>query len=156
MEACLIHEQRLNETPELFDPVVGPRMLQDREIKATDYVKALRRMHELRREAAHSLRDVDVLAVPATMVPALPVAQADADMEAYTRHVQLYVRNCRVGNLLDLCGVVLPCGFTAKGLPIGLMLQGKPFSEAAVLRAAHAYEQATEWHTHRPVLAWAG
>ena len=43
----------------------------------------------------------------------------------------------------------LPCGFTRAGLPVGLQLVGRPFDEATVLRAGHAYEQATEWHTRK-------
>ena len=37
-------------------------------------------------------------------------------------------------------------------LPIGLQLLGKPFGEETVLRIAHAYEQATDWHLARPGL----
>ncbi|MCH7877734.1 MAG: hypothetical protein IH914_00260, partial [candidate division Zixibacteria bacterium] len=44
----------------------------------------------------------------------------------------------------------VPCGFTSEGMPIGLQLAGRPFAESAVLRVAHAYEQATDWHTRRP------
>ncbi len=44
------------------------------------------------------------------------------------------------------------CGFTESGLPIGVQLMGPPFSEETLLRLAHAYEQATDWHTRRPSL----
>ena len=47
------------------------------------------------------------------------------------------------------------CGFSANGLPIGLLLNGKPFGERVVLRAGYAYEQATDWKDRRPDLAWA-
>jgi aspartyl-tRNA(Asn)/glutamyl-tRNA(Gln) amidotransferase subunit A len=53
-------------------------------------------------------------------------------------------------NLSGLPALALPCGFTSDGLPISLQLAGRPFDEATVLRAGHAYEQATEWHTRRP------
>ena len=39
---------------------------------------------------------------------------------------------------------------SAGGLPIGLQIVGRPWAEAAVLRAGHAYEQATDWHRRRP------
>ena len=56
-------------------------------------------------------------------------------------------------NLAGICGVSLPCGFTASPrLPIGLQVLGKQFGEETVLRVAHAYEQATEWHKLRPGL----
>jgi len=40
----------------------------------------------------------------------------------------------------------LPCGFTTGGLPIGLQIASKAWAEDKVLRAGHAYQQATEWH----------
>src|SRR5205814_619391 len=56
----------------------------------------------------------------------------------------------------DMSGVPavsVPCGFTASGLPIGLQLIGRALDEATVLRAARAYERATDWHTRRPELS---
>ncbi len=52
-------------------------------------------------------------------------------------------------NLAGLCGLALPCGFTAAGLPVGLQFLGPALGEARVLRAGRAYEQATAWHTRR-------
>ncbi len=52
-------------------------------------------------------------------------------------------------NLTGLPALSLPCGFDS-GLPIGLQIVGRPFEEGTVLRAAHAYEEATEWHERRP------
>jgi aspartyl-tRNA(Asn)/glutamyl-tRNA(Gln) amidotransferase subunit A len=48
--------------------------------------------------------------------------------------------------------VSVPCGFTAAGLPVGLMIAGPRFSESRVLALANAYERATEWHSRRPPL----
>ena len=55
-------------------------------------------------------------------------------------------------NLAGVPGISVNCGFTAAGLPIGLQILGKPFDEGTILRAAHAYEQATPWRTRRPTL----
>jgi len=46
----------------------------------------------------------------------------------------------------------VPCGFDGLGLPIGLQLLGPAFREEVILRAGHAYEQATEWHMRRPMV----
>jgi aspartyl-tRNA(Asn)/glutamyl-tRNA(Gln) amidotransferase subunit A len=55
-------------------------------------------------------------------------------------------------NLSGLPGISVPGGFTPAGLPIGLQLIARPFDEATLLRAAHAYERATLWHERRPPL----
>jgi len=48
--------------------------------------------------------------------------------------------------------ISLPCGFTASGMPIGLMIAGPHFSEGKVLALAYAYQQATQWHLKQPPL----
>jgi aspartyl-tRNA(Asn)/glutamyl-tRNA(Gln) amidotransferase subunit A len=55
-------------------------------------------------------------------------------------------------NMTGLPTLAIPCGFTGDGLPLSLQISGRPFEEATVLRAGHAYEQATEWHRRRPAL----
>jgi aspartyl-tRNA(Asn)/glutamyl-tRNA(Gln) amidotransferase subunit A len=101
-----------------------------------------------------TLQDVDALLVPTTMVPAVAVADADASMAAYTTRNLQYLRNTSIGNILNLCGLSLPCGFTRQGFPIGLMIYGKPFHEATILRVGAAFERATDWHRRTPDLAW--
>jgi aspartyl-tRNA(Asn)/glutamyl-tRNA(Gln) amidotransferase subunit A len=58
-------------------------------------------------------------------------------------------------NMAGTCALSQPCGFggATGNLPIGLQLIGRPFEEATLLRAAHAYQQATEWHLRAPDLA---
>jgi len=58
-------------------------------------------------------------------------------------------------NIAGLPGTSVPCGFVRAGgsdLPVGLQVIAKPFDEPSMLRVAHAYEQATDWHTRRPEL----
>ena len=52
-------------------------------------------------------------------------------------------------NLAGLPGISIPCGFS-NGLPVGLQLIGNHLDECRLLNAAHAYQQATDWHTRRP------
>jgi aspartyl-tRNA(Asn)/glutamyl-tRNA(Gln) amidotransferase subunit A len=52
--------------------------------------------------------------------------------------------------LAGLPALSIPCGFDAKGLPVGLQLTGPHFSEARLLAAAHRYQQATDWHARVP------
>jgi aspartyl-tRNA(Asn)/glutamyl-tRNA(Gln) amidotransferase subunit A len=57
-------------------------------------------------------------------------------------------------NLSGFPALSLPCGFSTDppGLPIGLQISARAFEDALVLALGHAYEQATAWHTRRPIL----
>jgi len=153
-EAALIHEERLKTKAELMDPVVGPRMLNERDVLATDYIKILNELKRLRASQMETLRDIDVILSPTTRIPALPVATVDQSLETYLAYAGQYLANTNIGNQLGLCGLSIPCGFTSTGLPIGLLINGKPFTEAKVLRAGWAFEQATDWTKRRPDLGW--
>jgi aspartyl-tRNA(Asn)/glutamyl-tRNA(Gln) amidotransferase subunit A len=47
-------------------------------------------------------------------------------------------------------GITFPVGFDAAGLPVGMQLMAPSFQEERLIQAAHAYQQATDWHTRRP------
>jgi aspartyl-tRNA(Asn)/glutamyl-tRNA(Gln) amidotransferase subunit A len=55
-------------------------------------------------------------------------------------------------NIAQTPALSLLCGFSSGGLPIGMSVVGRPFDEWSVFKIAHAYEQATDWHTRRPAL----
>jgi aspartyl-tRNA(Asn)/glutamyl-tRNA(Gln) amidotransferase subunit A len=55
-------------------------------------------------------------------------------------------------NLAGIGGIALPCGTSKSGLPIGMQLQGPPFAEDRLLRAAAMYQRATDWHEKRPTM----
>ena len=56
-------------------------------------------------------------------------------------------------NLAGIPGISVPCGFNTAGLPIGLQLLAPPLKEARLLRGAHMYQQATDWHQRRPAFS---
>jgi aspartyl-tRNA(Asn)/glutamyl-tRNA(Gln) amidotransferase subunit A len=153
-EALAVNGRLIDEHFDELDPVVAHRMRTGRTLSATDYVVVLRQWARLRERVRGTLADVDALLVPATQIPPRPLASIDASPETYADANMRYLRNTAVGNVLALCAVVLPCGFTRDGLPIGLMVYAKPFDEAVALRVARAYEQATDWHRRRPDLGW--
>lgn len=150
-EAYLEHLERLGERFDEYDPIVRERILSSHNASATDYLRAQRAYTSLRIKTQRALQDVDALLVPTTMIPSLPVADVEA---LYSRMNGRYSRNTRVGNILGLCGLSMPCGFTSQGLPIGVMVYGKPFDEARLLRIGYAFEQATDWHRRQPDLSW--
>jgi aspartyl-tRNA(Asn)/glutamyl-tRNA(Gln) amidotransferase subunit A len=155
-EAYTANRRLVDEHYDELDPIVASRMVQGRDVAAADYLQTTLEWKRLRREAVRQLSDLDAVVCPTTPIPACPLAEADADVEAYLRKNLLYLRNTAIGNILDLCGLSVPCGFTGDGLPIGLMIYGRPFHEDTVLRVGHAYQQATRWHLRRPDLEWVG
>jgi aspartyl-tRNA(Asn)/glutamyl-tRNA(Gln) amidotransferase subunit A len=154
-EAYAANRELLEKHFDELDPLVRERMRKGRDILAPDYFESTRRRSALRREADRSLSRLDALLVPTTMIPALPTASLGADLDEYLRVNTRYLRNTAIGNILGLCGLSVPCGFTSAGLPIGLMIYGKAFAEGTVLRVGHAYEQASRWRQRWPDLAWA-
>ena len=151
-EACVINERLLNKHYQDLDPVVAERMIAGRTLSAPDYFAELRRWEDLRKRILYSLKEIDALLVPTTMIPAKPLSEVEASAEAYRRFNAQYLRNTSLGNILNLCAVSVPCGYTREGLPIGLMIYAKPFQEELALQVAYAYEQATPWHTYHPPL----
>jgi len=95
-----------------------------------------------------AFEQVDVILAPTSPTTAFRIGEkADDPLQMYLSDVFTLSMNL-AGN----CGVSIPCGFDGAGLPIGLQVMGPPLGEAQVLRMAHAYEQATDWHTRRPAL----
>ena len=135
-----------------LDPVVMNRMVLSKKVSEEDYRALLVRLAAFRDRLFHSMRDVDALLVPATMITAPLLAPLQASFDAYLDASLKLNRNQGIGNLLHLCGVTLPCGFDEAGLPIGLTIYAKPFREDVALRVAHAFERATDWHRRHPEL----
>jgi aspartyl-tRNA(Asn)/glutamyl-tRNA(Gln) amidotransferase subunit A len=124
------------------DPHVRPRIQLGRDVSARDYLLTLAEMHDRRREFAAALADVDALLTPTTQTVAPPVDAIDqSGTAAYFT---------RAGNYLGLCGLAVPSGFTAAGLPTSLQVLCHPGDEATALRIGWAYEQATDWTSRRP------
>ena len=155
-EAYFSHLQRIGQRFEEYDRVVSSRVLPAQEFSAADYLASLNACKTLQAGIAGALRDIDVFLAPTSMIPAAPLDEVDASMDTYTPFNLRYSRNTRVANVLGLCALTVPCGFSSEGLPIGLMVHGKPRDEAMVLRVGQAFQQATDWHNRTPDLHWAG
>jgi aspartyl-tRNA(Asn)/glutamyl-tRNA(Gln) amidotransferase subunit A len=153
-EGYTLNKKWLEEHFDELDPVVAHRMIKGRDITAVQYLQTNYLARQLRAKAGTTLKEVDALLVPATPIPAKPVAEVDTDMDNYLAQNIRYLRNTSIGNILNFCGLSVPCGFTQNGLPIGLLIYGKPFQEDLVLRAGYAFQQATDWHKQTPDLSW--
>ena len=111
-----------------------------------DYTRALLLRSRLTRELLETLRDVDVIAAPAQVAPA-PTFDEYGEMDSVTRQIQNYDA---AFNLVGFPAISVPCGFSRRGMPIGLQLAAGPWAESTVLRAAYVYEQQARWFEKRP------
>ena len=95
-----------------------------------------------------AFQDVDLVVTPVTPTPAFRLGEKSEDP------LQMYLSDIYTIsiNLAGLPAISVPCGFSKAGLPIGVQLIGRPFEEETLLRAAHAYEQSTQWHVKKPMV----
>ena len=144
-EALAYHQKWMAERPDDYGDDVRYRLELGSGYLAVHYVQAQR----LRGIAVEAWRQdvfpkVDLVATPTTPVTARPISEGDLQVTfSLIRFTNLF-------NFLGVPAISLPCGFSTEGLPIGLQLAGRWWDEGTMLRAAHAYEQATEWHKRRP------
>ena len=114
--------------------------------------QVLRQVREYTATLRTVLRDeVDLLALPTCPIGAPPIGADVCDVGGVELQTFFALaQRTAPFNAAGLPALSVPCGFTPDGLPIGLQIVGRPFDETTVLRAGHAYEQATDWHRRRP------
>jgi aspartyl-tRNA(Asn)/glutamyl-tRNA(Gln) amidotransferase subunit A len=110
------------------------------------YLKAQRVRTLIRNDFEEAFRRADVIVTPTSPTTAFKLGEKTQDP------LQMYLSDIYTisANLAGLPALSLPCGFDRQGMPIGMQIIGKRFDESTVLRVAHAYEQATEWHLRKP------
>jgi aspartyl-tRNA(Asn)/glutamyl-tRNA(Gln) amidotransferase subunit A len=112
------------------------------------YIRAQKVRTLIKREFERAFAQVDVIAAPTSPTTAFKIGEkADNPIQMYLADVFTLTMN-----LAGVCGISIPCGFDAAGLPIGMQLMGAAFDEATVLRAADAYQRSTAWHKQKPVI----
>ena len=149
-DAAAYHRGHMKDHPGDFGPYVLERMRAGQEITGADLALARQDQRRMVRAWTDVLRDVDLILTPTTPLPALPRKDERPAGERDADSARRLTRNTSPFNLTGLPAISVPCGFTKTGLPIGLQLASGPWREALVLRAARAYERATEWHTRHP------
>ncbi len=153
VEAAAYHHKWMNERPEEYDPQVLQRLQSGATVSAVDYILAQQLRDDFSQRYRDSLQGVDVLVSPTEPITATVIGEDTVLVEGDTEPtLNQLVSLTRPHNLTGMPSMSVPCGFDEQGLPTGLQIAGKHFDEATVLRVAYAYEQATDWHSHRPTL----
>jgi len=153
-ESVTIHERLLRERPQELQPVVRTRLEFGEHIAAHQYLQALRGRGRLTQEFLRAVfSQVDLLIAPTIPEPAPEIANVTTGgIDEIIKKMGRFSRLTRPFNGLGLPALSLPCGFSTRGLPLALSIVGRPFDEATVLRAGHAYEQAAGWVSRRPAI----
>ncbi len=151
-EGSSIHARLLRERPDEIQPAVRARLELGFQIRAYDYLQALRLRARLTRAFLREVfSEVDVLAAPVIPEPAPPLRHAtDGPVHEIAARQGRFSRLTRPFNGLGLPALSVPCGVSGTGLPLAFQIVGRPFDEEVVLRVGHAYEQAAGWHLRRP------
>jgi allophanate hydrolase len=151
-EAYAYHKEFIERSPELYQPATLARIQSGSAISATDALSASRELQASRHAIQQIFHDVDVLLTPTVPIPPPRIADLRAHPENLRAQELLMLRNTRPFNVWGIPTLSVPCGFTRDGMPIGLQLAAAPWRGIVLLQAAHAYEEATEWHLERPGL----
>jgi aspartyl-tRNA(Asn)/glutamyl-tRNA(Gln) amidotransferase subunit A len=154
-EAATIHAQWMRNCPGQYAVHLSGRLYGGYGIPAANYLEALeRRGPILMAIGAEVFNKCDVFATPTlrAKVPTLLATDIDAGTPGAIVAFNNLSINTRPINYMGLPSVSVPCGFDSNGLPIGLQIQGRPFAEGRVLKAADAYQRDTRWHSLKPRL----
>ncbi len=153
VEAAAFHKRWMMERPQDYGPQVLMRLQNGLAVPGVSYLEVMRwRGPAL---AAHlvAVAGVDAVLAPVAPVAAATILESDVgnspDAEAL---IQRLTRFTRPINYLGLPSLAIPCGFTSKGLPVGMQLIGRPFAEAMLLRIGAAFQRSTDFHKRCPQL----
>jgi aspartyl-tRNA(Asn)/glutamyl-tRNA(Gln) amidotransferase subunit A len=150
-EAAAYHRKLIQRHAGQLDPQVRLRLEAGFFVSGVDYLQAQQARRLFYHQSSELLKEVDLLAGPTVPITACKIGAKEIKI-GHTKMgiIPALSQYTRPFNLNGFPAITVPCGFSKEGLPIGLQLAGRPFDEETVLRAAHAFEQATEWHKRRP------
>jgi aspartyl-tRNA(Asn)/glutamyl-tRNA(Gln) amidotransferase subunit A len=112
------------------------------------YLKAQKARTKIKEDFDNAFKACDLIVTPTSPTPAFKIGERIDDP------IAMYLSDCFTipANLAGLPAISVPCGFTKDDLPVGLQILAKPFDEETLLRASHAFEQATDYHKRKPKL----
>ena len=149
-EASEVHLPWMRTRLEEYGPDVRIRLLTGMMLPATSTVTGRRARRWYCEALGEVLDRYDLLVAPQML--AQPPRIGEDTVEVGGEQVLYRLSVIPTNSPWTLAGLPVasvPCGFAA-GLPVGLAIVGSRFAEATVLRAAHAYQQVTDWHERRP------
>ncbi|HYR89727.1 MAG TPA: amidase [Terriglobia bacterium] len=149
-EAYAYHAEFIAKNPELYQPETLARLRAGANVGTEAYIHARQELDKVRRSIGQVFRMADVIVTPTCPINPPAIAEFGSDRNGSPEFVARNIQNTSPFNVYGWPTISVPCGFTASGIPIGLQISAPSGADAVVLRVAHAYEQATEWHKRKP------
>ncbi len=148
-EAFAIHHADLKRRPMDYAKITRMRVLSGAAVTAEEYMRAQRFRRTLCLRMAEVFKSVDLLLTPVYPGPA-------PSIDVMAKFLEATVPPRGIAAPFNITGgpaLAVPCGFSKAGLPLNIQVAGRAFEDGLVLRAAHAFQKATDWHTRQPALA---
>ena len=154
VEATSLHAPWLRTRAAAYGAQVRARLENGLAYSGVEYLEALRWRGPALAELLAAIGDVDAIIVPTSRSAAPTIAETDvgAGIGAETA-IQAITRFMRPVNYLGLPALVVPAGWSAQGLPIGIQLIGRPFGDETLIALGMAFQQATDHHRKVPRLS---
>jgi amidase len=148
-ESASFHQPVFEADKALFGPQLARALERGLSYSPIEMAKAYIIQDRFKGELARMFIGIDAL-----ISPVYPFVGARYDeMDAHLKNLHGFLGYTAPFNVAGSPSVTMPCGLSAVGMPLGVQLIGPHLSEAALLKFAHAYQQATDWHTRRPPLS---
>lgn len=150
VEGRLHHAPYLEQNPQAYSEELRNILLQPLP-EPLDLSAAYLASYRVAEALRNTLAQVDLLVTPTTTRPASLIGEDPVQVDGVQLSTGAAFASLTMPfNIAGIPAISIPCGFNSEGLPIGLQLAARPFDETTLLRAAFAYECATDWHRKAP------
>jgi aspartyl-tRNA(Asn)/glutamyl-tRNA(Gln) amidotransferase subunit A len=144
-EFCAVHEKDYLERIDVYGENLRFKAAPGLVLRAVDYIQAQRQRARMIARLRTVMRDFDVLLTVTTFEPSPEINPAGKGRRA------IQLPNCtQAFNVTGSPSISVCNGFSGKGMPLAMLIIGRHFDEATLLRVAHAYEASTPWHERHP------
>ncbi len=149
-EAAAAHAETFPSRADEYGPTFRALLEDGVKVTGAHYVKAHIARQHTRRLIEDVLQQVDMLLCPAMATPPMAIKDFSPQAVLLPENIPSLLAFTAPMDFSGSPTVNLPCGFTDDDLPLSVQLVGRHGEEGTIMQAAHAYEQATEWHTRQP------
>jgi amidase len=154
VEAGIVHAATYPSRASEYGPAVGGTIAGLIEHGRTVTAGDLMKIHYARLAFSGALAtlfsDIDLLLIPTQPLADFTV-EREAELFMSPDELNAFIRFAAPFDMSGSPTITLPGGFTPKGLPLSFQIVGRHLDETLLVRAGHAYQQATDWHRKHPL-----